>query len=100
MLARKEADQVITPNAAEIVFAMFEADVASGRITLLPMSRTVEMRFQQLALKPHRLEPPILTRTLDAIHLATADLAQAAELAATDLNLRKCGCAIGLKVFP
>lgn len=96
----KGGDQVITPGAAEIVFAMFEADVASGRITLLPMNRTVETRFQQLALKLHRLTPPIFTRTLDAIHLATADLAQAVELVATDLNLRTCGCAIGLKVFP
>lgn len=98
--ARKEADQVVATGAAEAVFARFEADVASGRVTLLPMSAAIEERFRKPALKLHRLAPPVFTRTLDAIHLATAELHQADQFVATDVNLRKCAAAIGLKVFP
>jgi predicted nucleic acid-binding protein len=100
VFARKEAEQAITPGAAEILFAKFEADVESGRVTLLPMSREVERRYQEVVLKLHRQTPPIFTRTLDAIHLATSDIAEAVELVATDLNLRKCARVIGLKFFP
>ena len=100
VFARKEADQVITSGGAEAVFARFEADVASSRVTLLPMNRAIEDRYRQIALRLHRFTPPILTRTLDGIHLATADLSQAVELVATDGNLRKCAAAIGMKVFP
>ena len=98
--ARKEADKVITTGAAETVFAKFSADVASGRITFLPMNGDTEDHFRKLTLMLHRLTPPLFTRTLDAIHLATAQLHQAVELVATDVNLRKCAVAVGLKIFP
>jgi predicted nucleic acid-binding protein len=100
VFARKEADKVITTGAAETIFARFGTDVASGRIRLLPMDGATEDQFRKLTLMLHRLAPPIFTRTLDAIHLATAQLHQAVELIATDVNLRKCAVAIGLKIFP
>ncbi len=78
--ARKEADQVSATGAAEAVFARFEVDVASGRVTPLPMSAAIEERFRKLALTLHRLTPPVFTRTLDAIYLATAELHQAGDL--------------------
>ena len=80
VFARKEADKVIAAGGAEAVFATFETDVASGRVTLLPMSAAIEERFRKLALKLHRLTPPVFV--------------------AMDGNLRKCAAAIGLKVFP
>jgi uncharacterized protein with PIN domain len=100
VFARKEADQAIVAGAAEAVFARFEADVASGRVTLLPMNAAVEAQFRWLALHLHRHVPPVFTRTLDGIHLATASLHQATDFVATDFNLCKCAAAIGLKVFP
>ena len=100
VLARKEADKMLLPGAAESLFARFEADVSAGRVVLLPMDGALEERFRNLTLRLHRLAPPIFTRTLDAIHLATADMHGANELIATDVNLRKCATAIGLRVFP
>jgi len=100
VFARKEADTVIAAGSAELVFARFEADVASSRITLLPMDAAVEARFRAVTLQLHRLSPPVVTRTFDAIHLATAALHQAEGFVATDANLRKCADAIALKVFP
>jgi predicted nucleic acid-binding protein len=100
VFARKEADNMIVPGAAEAIFARFEADVAAGRVVLLPMDSAVEERFRNLTLRLHRLVPPVFTRTLDAIHLATADNHAATGLVVTDVNLRKCAVAIGLKIFP
>ena len=100
VLARKEAEKVIIPGAAEVIFAKFEADVAASRVVLLPMDGAVEERFRNLTLRLHGLTPPVFTRTLDAIHLATADICAATEFVVTDANLRRCGVAIGLKIFP
>jgi predicted nucleic acid-binding protein len=100
VLARKEADNVIVPGATAVIFAKFEADVAANRVVLLPMDGAVEERFRNLTLRLHGLTPPAFTRTLDAIHLATADIYAATEFVVADANLRRCGMAIGLKLFP
>jgi len=60
----------------------------------------VEGRFRQLVLQLHRLQPPLVVRTLDGIHIATADLHQADELVVKDANMSNCGAAIGLKPYP
>jgi predicted nucleic acid-binding protein len=97
---RKEVDGLISPGAASTVFTRFLADVSAGNIVLLPMDNSVEARFQQLLLRLHRLSPPLTARTLDAIHLASADLHGAGEVVATDANLRKCAASIGLRLYP
>jgi uncharacterized protein with PIN domain len=100
VLARKEADGLIPAGAAEIIFNEFLADVASGTVILVPMQQAEEDRFRNLMLRLYRSNPPLFTRTLDGIHLATADLHGATELVCTDLNMRRCAAAIGLPVYP
>jgi predicted nucleic acid-binding protein len=100
VLARKEAEGLIPAGAAEAVFASFQGHVTAGKVALVPMNELVEARFQQLLLRLHRLNPPLVVRTLDGIHLATADLNGADALVATDANMRKCAAAIGLKLYP
>ena len=53
-LARKEAERMIIPGAAEVIFAKFEADVVASRVVLLPMDGAVEERFRNLTLRLHR----------------------------------------------
>jgi predicted nucleic acid-binding protein len=98
--ARKEAEGIIGAGQAETIFARFQADVSSGRITLLPFNQAVEIRYQEVVLRLHRLRPAVAARTLDCIHLATADLAGVEEVIVTDAGFRKAALAIGLKVFP
>ena len=100
VLARKEAEGVIPTGAAKAIFGSFLADVAVGKVTILPMNALVETRFQQLLLRLHRLTPPLVVRALDGVHIATADLQGADALVVTDRNMRKCAAAIGLKVYP
>jgi len=100
VLARKEAEGLIPTGAADAIFGNFRADVAVGKVTLVPMSALVETRFQQLLLRLHHLTPPLVVRTLDGVHIATADLQGADALVVTDRNMRKCAAAIGLKLYP
>ena len=100
VLDRQEAKGLLPNGAAEIVFACFLADVAAGKVGLLPMDSPLETRFQQLVLRLQHLNPPLEVRTLDGIHIATADLHGADALVATDANMRKCAAAIGLKLYP
>lgn len=100
VLARKEADGLISSGAAEIIFNEFLADVGTGVVVLVPMNGAEEERFRNLVLRLYRSKPPLFTRTLDGIHLATADLHGATEFVSTDLNMRKCAAAVGLAVYP
>jgi hypothetical protein len=100
VLARKEAGGLLPTGAAEVVFGRFLADVAAGKVGLAPLDSVLEARFQQLVLRLHRLNPPLVVRTLDGIHIATADLRGADALVATDTSMRKCAAAIGLKLYP
>jgi hypothetical protein len=100
VLARKEAEGVIVSGAAQKIFSKFLADVSAGNVRLTPMDQNLESRFRQLVVRLHSLSPPLVVRTLDAIHLANADLQGATEFVATDANMRKCAAAIGLKLFP
>ena len=98
--AKKEAEGSIKARTAETVFARFLADVAVGKITLVPFHELVEARYRNLVLRLHRLTPPIKARTLDCIHIATAELVGAEELVVTDTGFRKAATALGLKIFP
>jgi uncharacterized protein with PIN domain len=100
ILARKEADGLIPSGAAEIIFNEFLTDVGGGGVVLVPMHEAEEDRFRNLVLRLYRSKPPLFTRTLDGIHVATADLHGASELVSTDLHMRRCAAAIGLAVYP
>src|ERR1700735_2477817 len=73
VLARKEADGLIPTAASEIIFNEFLADVAGATVVLVPIQEAEEDRFRNLVLRLYRSKPPLFTRTLDGIHLATAD---------------------------
>jgi uncharacterized protein with PIN domain len=100
VLARKEAEGLIPSSAAEIIFNEFLADVGGGAVVLVPMREAEENQFRNLVLRLYRSKPPLFTRTLDGIHVATAVLHGATEFVSTDLNMRRCAAAIGLAVYP
>lgn len=99
-IARKEAEGTIPAMSAETAFGKFLADVFASRIVVLPFDARVEARFRTLVLQFHRHQPPIVVRTLDAIHLATAHLLPADEVVTMDGHMRAGAAALGLKIFP
>jgi hypothetical protein len=78
----------------------FLSDVSNGAVVLVSVLEQEEDRFRSLVLRLYRSKPPLLTRTMDGIHIATADLHGAIEFVSTDLLMRKCAAAIGLAVYP
>ena len=100
VLARKEAEGLIPSGAAQKIFVSFLMDVTDGKVGLLPMNALLERRFQQVVQQLHGLTPPLVVRTLDGIHIATAHLHGADALVTTDANMRKCAAAIGLNLHP
>ena len=98
--ARKEAEGFIGAGKAEIIFARFLADVSAGKVTLVPFDEMVESHYRNLVLRLHRLKPPVVARTLDCIHVATAELINAEAVVVTDAGFRKAADVLGLKIFP
>lgn len=99
-LARKESEGFVSPNGAEAIFNRFLSHVSARRIRLWPLDSHVENRFQRIVLHLHRQSPPLVIRTFDAIHLATALEHGATEFVVTDKRLRDAATAVNLTVYP
>ncbi|MBA4149434.1 MAG: type II toxin-antitoxin system VapC family toxin [Verrucomicrobia bacterium] len=79
--------------AGEKFAAMVEEDV----IRLLPLNRRVLERASAMQLACH---PRIPLRTLDALHIATADLHQCQTLSTTDARMRFACEQFAIALFP
>jgi predicted nucleic acid-binding protein len=96
LLARERAGKIETADR-RLAWKEFQARVASEEIRIEPLNSVV------LRKATHCLEychPPAPLRTLDAIHLATADLCQDFPLVTTDVRLANAARAMYIPVFP
>jgi predicted nucleic acid-binding protein len=75
----------------------FESRIDAGEIRIEPLNSIV-LRKAMHSLD--RCHPKVALRTLDAIHLATADLCQDFPLATADGKLRAAATLMGFEVFP
>ena len=98
-LQRKETSGNLTTGAAEVFYGQFESDVTAGRIVVQALDSAQLPRFQSLVKQLHRHQPPILIRTLDALHLSAALGGQAEEFVTTDQRQAQAATALGLTVF-
>lgn len=99
-LQQKELRGDLKPGGAERVRQQFEADVAAGRWLLVPVGSDVLARASQVAHRCYHHHPPVLLRTVDGLHLATALVLKVRELVTTDLRLRQAAPLFGLAVVP
>ena len=96
LLARERAGKIETADR-RLAWKEFQARVASEEIRIEPLNSVV------LRKATHCLEychPPAPLRTLDAIHLATADLCQDFPLVTTDGRLADAARKMKIEVFP
>ena len=96
LLARERAGK-ISATDRRLAWKEFQARVADEEIKIEPLNSIV------LRKATHCLEfchPPAPLRTLDAIHLATADLCQDFPLATTDARLANAARTMHIPVFP
>ena len=97
---RKELAGSIQPGAAETVWRELEADIAPGWLRIVEPMEQVTQEFDRVMTTCYRHSPPVLVRTMDALHLAAAHVAGEAEIVATDKKLREAAAMLGFKLFP
>lgn len=96
LLTRERAGK-ISAKDRRLAWQEFEARVAAHEIKLEPLNALVLRKARHTL---ERCHPEVPLRTLDAIHLASADLAHIFPLATTDSRLRDAATLMGFPVFP
>jgi predicted nucleic acid-binding protein len=97
VLQRKEAAGDITTGTAQAFYSQFEMDVAAARVVVLAADAKQLPGFQGLVRKLYQQQPPLLIRTLDALHLAAAQAGQATEFVTT--GQAQAAAALALPLF-
>jgi predicted nucleic acid-binding protein len=100
VLYRKEHARALEPGAARRLYRRFLSDVNAGRILSIPFGRDVEVEAEKLIQHVFARPQPVLVRSLDVIHLATALSAGSTKIVSTDTRLRNVAILAGLKPIP
>jgi predicted nucleic acid-binding protein len=97
---RKEAEGTLTPGAAQTLYDELLHDIVEGDVRLIELGATVDDEFGQVLDLCYRQTPPVLVRTLDALHLASTRAAGETQVVATDKRLRDAARLLGFSLFP
>lgn len=96
-LLAKERAGAIGPADRERAWSQFQSWIAHEEITLAPLDSAVLRKATRILQHCH---PDIPLRTLDAIHLATADIVMEGPLCTTDRRMRTAATRLGLDLLP
>ena len=99
-LSRKERKRSIDPGAARLRFSRFQSLSTSGDIILVPFGQEVVKESRRIADLAYGLAKPILIRSLDLIHIASASVVHASTMVTADNRLRELASALNMKVLP
>jgi predicted nucleic acid-binding protein len=97
---RKESLGDLKPRAASTLFEKLSEDIALGDIVLVPITTEVLKNVEQIVELTYTKAKPVMIRSLDVIHVASALVSQAPALVATDIRLREVAALVGLQVTP
>jgi len=92
--------RAISTSRGAAALRTYDADLTAGLILAEAMDSAVVSKFEEIIEQCHGRVPPVLLRTLDAIHLATAAVSGESEIVATDTRLRQAALGLGFTVFP
>jgi hypothetical protein len=87
-------------GGAAAVHEGFCKDVEKGRIALIGLAEDAHREAQRLGPLLSGKKPPLLVRSSDLIHLASALAAKSQELVATDVRSWDAATVAGLRVLP
>ncbi len=99
-LHRKEQTRELKRGGAAKLFEGFIADVESSRVVLIPYGDNITKQIEVFLAEAATHSAPLIIRSLDAIHLATALQLGVDALATTDQRLRKAAALAGLPTIP
>jgi len=96
LLARERAGKISAADR-QLAWKELGARIEAGEIRIEPLHSIVLRKARHSLEQCH---PKVPLRTLDAIHLATADLCQDFPLVTTDGRMRDAAKLLGITVFP
>jgi predicted nucleic acid-binding protein len=99
-LWRLEADGTIAEGFAEKTIRVFDRKVEDHSFRLLACDVRVREEFERIVRRCYSHDPPVLVRTLDALHVAGAIVSGETEIVATDRRLRDAAALFGFQLFP
>jgi hypothetical protein len=97
---RREGEGALPAGEADRLYQELQADIATGDITELPLSPALEIEYAKVLRQCLLHTPPVLVRTNDALHLASARLAGEHELVSADGRQRAAASHLGFTVLP
>ena len=99
-LQRKESEGTLATGAAHANYQRLLRDTTNGHIRIVEISASIAPEFESVLARCFQQNPPLLVRTLDAIHLASALVSRQTQFVATDKRLRDAALLFGMKLFP
>ena len=96
-LLRKDRERAITPTHRRRAARQVAADVAARRLNLVPITADLVERAHAILEVCH---PTVPLRSLDAIHLASAERCQSWPLCSNDVRIRTAAARLGLPLSP
>ena len=97
---RKESAGDLKRGGALATYQEFAGDCRAGRIVLVPCGEQVFTAAEEIVRLAFRRAQPVMVRSLDAIHVASAVTARARVMVATDARLRQVAAMAKLKLAP
>ena len=97
---RKECIGDLKRGGALATYQRFLGDSREGRIVLVPYGEQVFTAAEEIVRLAFRRARPIMVRSLDAVHVASALTARARVMVATDTRLRQVAAMAKLKLAP
>lgn len=100
LVHRKEAEGNLRPGGARKAVAQYDEDIASNQILVVPPDAKVLVPFEAIVRQCAFRKPSLLVRTLDALHLATAQATGETVIVTTDKRMREAALVLGFKRMP
>ena len=97
---RKECVGDLQSGGALTAYQRFLGDCREGRIVLVPYGEQIFTSAEGIVRLAFRRARPVMVRSLDAIHVASAMTARARVMVATDARLRTVAAMAKLKLAP
>lgn len=86
-------------HSTEVLIGFLEEDIQLGRIRLFPVGSDVLKAAEVIASNCYSSDNPVFLRTLDGIHLATAQLTKSQTIISTDDRMNAAAQLLGIRRF-
>ena len=96
----KRMEGAIRRGAEEKLMHRFESEVEKKRIILIPIGAEIRRQFEVVLKVCYIRQRPIVVRTLDALHLASALTLKATQIVCNDTRMRAAADALQMDVYP